>query len=261
LAPPAFQRYIGIDYSGAATPEKGLTGLRVYSADGGEPPRERRPTADGRRHWSRRSLAEWLLDMLDDEVPVLVGIDHGFAFPIAWHAEHAVAGGWDGFLADFRTHHPTDRPGVTVQQVRDGIIGNGPTRSGDARWRRHAERRVGAKSVFHFDVPGSVAKSTHAGLPWLWQLRQRRGDGLHAWPFDGWQVPPGRSALAEIYPSIWSADYPREGRTPDQHDAWVVARTLQRSDREGWLQPLLEPALDAESRAAAPREGWILGVN
>ena len=258
---PAFQRYIGIDYSGAATPEKGLTGLRVYSADGGGSPRERRPTADGRRHWSRRSLAEWLLDTLDDEVPTLIGIDHGFAFPIAWHAEHAVAGGWDGFLADFRIHYPTHRPGVTVQQVRDGVIGNGPARSGDARWRRYAERRVGAKSVFHFDVPGSVAKSTHAGLPWLWQLRQRQGDGLHAWPFDGWQVPPERSAVAEIYPSIWSADYPREGRTPDQQDAWVVARTLQRSDREGWLQSLLEPALDAESRAAAAREGWILGVN
>jgi hypothetical protein len=30
------------------------------------------------------------------------------------------------------------------------------------------EIRAGAaKSVFHFDVPGSVAKSTHAGLPWL----------------------------------------------------------------------------------------------
>ena len=27
------------------------------------------------------------------------------------------------------------------------------------------EVRAGAKSVFHFDVPGSVAKSTHAGIP------------------------------------------------------------------------------------------------
>ena len=28
-----------------------------------------------------------------------------------------------------------------------------------------------AKSVFHFDVQGSVAKSTHAGLPWIKALR------------------------------------------------------------------------------------------
>ena len=33
--------------------------------------------------------------------------------------------------------------------------------------RQEAERAVSAKSVFHFDVQGSVAKSTHAGIPWL----------------------------------------------------------------------------------------------
>lgn len=30
---PAFQRYIGIDYSGAETPTSSLKGLRVYVAD------------------------------------------------------------------------------------------------------------------------------------------------------------------------------------------------------------------------------------
>ena len=30
---PMFTRYIGIDYSGAETPDAGLKGLRVYSAD------------------------------------------------------------------------------------------------------------------------------------------------------------------------------------------------------------------------------------
>ena len=35
-----------------------------------------------------------------------------------------------------------------------------------ARWRRLTEERAGGtKSVFHFDVRGSVAKSTHAGIP------------------------------------------------------------------------------------------------
>jgi hypothetical protein len=39
---------------------------------------------------------------------------------------------------------------------------------GNSRWRRLTEERAGsAKSVFHFDVQGSVAKSTHAGIPWL----------------------------------------------------------------------------------------------
>jgi hypothetical protein len=46
--------------------------------------------------------------------------------------------------------------------VRDGVMGNGAARVGNARWRRLTEERAGsAKSVFHFDVQGSVAKSTH----------------------------------------------------------------------------------------------------
>jgi hypothetical protein len=49
-------------------------------------------------------------------------------------------------------------------------------RAGNARWRRLTEERAGgAKSVFHFDVQGSVAKSTHAGIPWLHFIRQRLG--------------------------------------------------------------------------------------
>ena len=47
-------------------------------------------------------------------------------------------------------------------------------------WRRLTEQRTGgAKSVFHFDVHGSVAKSTHAGIPWLRFIRQRLGSRAH----------------------------------------------------------------------------------
>ena len=56
-------------------------------------------------------------------------------------------------------------------------------------YRLTEERAGSAKSVFHFDVPGTVAKSTHAGLPWLRYLRQKLGDRIHFWPFDGWEIP------------------------------------------------------------------------
>ena len=75
-------------------------------------------------------------------------------------------------------------------------------RTGSSRWRRLAEERCRAKSVFHFDVPGSVAKSTHAGLPWLLSLRNQCGSKLHFWPFDGWKPPHGRSVIAEVYPAL-----------------------------------------------------------
>ena len=63
---------------------------------------------------------------------------------------------------------------------------------GDARWRRLIEERAGrAKSVFHFDVQGSVAKSTMPGIPWLRFIRLRLGDRVHFWPFDGSDIRPG----------------------------------------------------------------------
>ena len=62
----------------------------------------------------------------------------------------------------------------------------GAARTGNARWRRLTEERAGgAKSVFYFDVQGSVAKSTHAGIPWLRFIRQQLGPRIHFWPFDG----------------------------------------------------------------------------
>jgi hypothetical protein len=103
-----------------------------------------------------------------EESPSLIGIDHGFSFPMAYFRKHKLHLSWSAFLDDFQAHWPSDQDNIYVQFVRDGICGAAHARSGDPRWRRVAEVRAGAKSVFHFDVQGSVAKSTHAGLPWLW---------------------------------------------------------------------------------------------
>jgi len=123
------------------------------------------------------------------------------------------------------------------------------------------EQRAGrAKSVFHFDVQDSVTKSTHAGIPWLRFLRQRLGPRVHFWPFDGWEVPPGRSAIAEVYPALWSRGFARDGRTGDQHDAFSIAAWLAMADRDGSLATFLRPCLSAPDRTVAKVEGWILGV-
>lgn len=122
------------------------------------------------------------------------------------------------------------------------------------------ERAGAAKSVFHFDVQGSVAKSTHSGLPWLRHLRRQLGSKVHFWPFDGWSVPAGRSVVAEVYPSVWRSGYAREGRNPDQHDAYVVAAWMKDSDLNGSLTDFFEPALPSDITGLARIEGWILGV-
>jgi hypothetical protein len=114
--------------------------------------------------------------------------------------------------------------------------------------------------VFHFDVQGSVAKSTHAGIPWLRFLRRQLGARLHCWPFDGWEIPAGRSAVAEVYPALWKHAYAAEDRTPDQHDAYSVATWLLEADRDGRLQGTWHPRLTPAERGIAQVEGWILGV-
>ena len=260
-APETFARHIGIDYSGAKTADAGLPGLRVYQAKGPSTAQEILPPSTHRRkHWSRRGVFEWLANQLTADSPVIIGIDHGFSFPLAYFERHSLPLDWPGFLVDFHAHWPTDAADITVDAVRKGLVGRAAQRGGQALWRRLCEQRTRAKSVFHFDVPGSVAKSTHAGLPWLLKLREQFPETLHFWPFDGWQIPAGKSVIAEIYPSLWSADYPRSTKTPDQHDAFVTATWLSEVDQVGQLTRYLTPDLSSDVLAAAQVEGWILGV-
>jgi hypothetical protein len=258
---PQFARYIGVDYSGAETAESSLKGLRVYMAYQEMPAEEVSPPPSPRRYWTRRGLAHWLSERLGEDMPTLVGIDHAFSFPLRYFEVHHLPPDWPAFLDDFQRHWPTDEPHTYVDFVRDGQVGNGDARSGSSQWRRICEERCRAKSVFHFDVQGSVAKSTHAGIPWLRYLRREAGARVHFWPFDGWEIPAGRSAVAEVYPALWKHAYPREDRTPDQHDAYAVASWLRDADRDGRLQISLRPALGQQDLAVAREiEGWILGI-
>ena len=259
---PIFDRYIGIDYSGAATPTQSLKGLRVYAGTQNSAATEVPPPPSPRKYWTRRGIAEWLVERLNEPARTLVGIDHGFSFPLRYFEAHLLEPDWAVFLDDFQRHWPTDGDHVYVDFVRDGAAGHGQARMGNSRWRRLTEERAGsAKSVFHFDVQGQVAKSTHAGIPWLRFIRQKAGDQAHFWPFDGWRIPGSGSVTAEVYPSLWSRDFSREDRTSDQHDAYVVVEWMRRSDAEEQLKAYFEPSLTPPERTVARVEGWILGVS
>lgn len=256
-----FDRYIGIDYSGAKLPVSGLPGLRVYESGGEENPVEVLAPVGRSKHWSRQGIAHWLVEQLRQPARTIVGIDHGFSFPIAYFDRHGLVHDWSAFVDDFCAHWPADCDVVSVEDVRRGRAGNGAARLGDSKWKRRMELRAGAaKSVFHFDVQGSVAKSTHAGLPWLRFIRASLGDRAHFWPFDGWEPVAGRSVIAEVYPSLWSGQYERARRSADQHDAWSVAKWLAQADGDGALRACFEPRLTDAERAIASVEGWILGL-
>ena len=266
-----FDVFIGIDYSGAQTPTSRLRGLQVFAARPGQAGCEKwlSPTKSNNRgivNWTRKEIAERLLDEARSGARFLAGIDHCFSFPQSYFKRYGLKT-WPAFLADFVHHWPTHGDHVYVDFVRDGVVherGKAPPpgqRTGRAHEFRLAERWTSsAKSVFQFDVQGSVAKSSHAGIPWLWWLRREAGDRLHFWPFDGWEPAPGKSVIAEIYPSIFRNRYPREDRTPDEQDAYATARWMAEMAERGALAGYFDPPLDPAERAVANLEGWILGV-
>ena len=266
-----FDRFIGIDYSGAESPTSRLRGLQVYAAhaDGGSVEAWHSPkVSNNGQHvnWTRREVAERLLQEINQGTRFLAGIDHGFSIPMNYFARYGLES-WSQFLDDFVHHWPTQGDHVYVDFVRDGNL----FRSGDApppgsrtgktdEFRLTEQWTSSAKSVFLFDVQGSVVKSTHAGIPWLKWLRDQAGERVHFWPFDGWAVPPDKSVIVEVYPSIFRKRYRREDRTLDQQDAYATAQWMASMATHGALADYFSPPLTMVERVVANLEGWILGV-
>jgi hypothetical protein len=261
--------FVGIDYSGAKTPISNLKGLQVYAARDGIDP-EHIPPPDpartNRRNWCRRDVAHWLeQEIRADNDRLIIGIDHGFSFPATYFKRYGLSS-WDAFLTDFHRYWPTDEDGCYIDFIREGAwwINQSPPhgeRIGDAKELRLCEQWTSsATSVFRMDGQGAVGKSTQAGLPWLKYIREHCSNQLHFWPFDGWQVPVGKSLIVEAYPSLYRRRYPKEDRTNDQHDAYAIARWLEETVRRESLDHYLNPPLTIPERKIAGLEGWILGV-
>ena len=258
-----FDLCIGIDYSGAKTPLSRSSALQVYESRVDEEPKPLlSPSSIGklRRNWCRLEIANWMADRVRQNTPFIAGIDHGLSFPISYCKRYGLRS-WDQFLIDFTLHWPTDRDDSYVDAFRQQSNGAASKRTGSNKEFRLTERwSSSAKSVFQFDVQGSVAKSTHAGIPWLLRIRNDFGDRVHFWPFDGWTPPEGKSVIAEIYPSIFRNRFPRQERSCDQQDAYSVARWLSETSQAGFLDRYFNPPLTDDERETADLEGWILGI-
>ena len=221
--PLQFTAYIGIDYSGAQTPASSLKGLRVYMADRQTLPVEIEPPPSPRKYWTRRGLADWLVDQLGQDPPTLVGIDHGFSFPLRYFEVHHLPPDWPAFLEDFHRHWPTDEDHRSPESLRYG----NPRTGHHSEFRLAENWTASAQSVFKLDGAGTVGKSTHCGIPWLRFIRRNAAPDHrpHFWPFDGFEIPPNQSVIVEIFPSLLRKRYAkRENHTPDDHDAMCVAQ-------------------------------------
>lgn len=196
----------------------------------------------------------------------MVGIDHCFSFPWSYFQRYGL-NSWPAFLDDFSQHWPTREDHVHVDDVRDGrmvrecgVPKPGQRIGGNQEFRIAERWTSSAKSVFQFDVQGSVAKSSHAGIPWLKWLRDQAADRIHFWPFDGWTPEIGKSVILEAYPSMFRRRYQRDGRTVDEQDAYATSRWMADMDARGALADFFLPPLSDTERSIARCEGWIFGV-
>jgi hypothetical protein len=104
-------------------------------------------------------------------------------------------------------------------------------------------------------VQGSVAKSTHSGIPWLRYIGLKAAGRVHYWPFDGLDFPAGKSVVAEVYPALWSRSFPQEDRDGHQQDAYAIAAWMRQVDSNGSLPTYTSPSLDTADREAVEIEG------
>ena len=252
-----YNRYIGIDYSGAKTPISRLKGLQVFNAaTNGDSIKVLPPNNEG-WNWTRKEVANWCVEQLVSGDRIIIGIDHGFSFPISYMNRYGIRD-WDHFIEDFCHYWPTHNDHITVESMRE----NNPRSGNQSEFRLTEKWTSSAKSVFQLDGPGQVGKSTHSGIPWLSFIRQNPQirSRIHLWPFEGFDIPHGKSVLAEVYPSIFRNRYPRNGRSGDEQDAYSIAMWLKQMDSRGALKRYFNPPLSPSERELAKLEGWILGV-
>ncbi|MDG0810781.1 hypothetical protein [Cohnella rhizosphaerae] len=180
-----FDVYIGVDYSGAGLPDKEIPGLAVVRAAGDEPPAVVRNPRHPLGRWSRSGLYGYLMsELAQTDRRVFVGIDHGFSYPKSELAYYGLRS-WDAFLVWLSRHWDTRQSSV------DACKKNGaPYRNADLLRLTEARYAVGASSVLDLDrtyghMTKTVSYSTHAGLPWLAELRLRTERGrVQCWPYD-----------------------------------------------------------------------------
>ena len=95
-----YERFIGIDYSGARNPLTRSGALQVYSSRiGKKVARVAPPTSARSRHrnWCGEEIAEWRIGQILQGEACFIGIDHGFSFPIAYFRRNRIRS-WEEFL-------------------------------------------------------------------------------------------------------------------------------------------------------------------
>ena len=295
-----FERFIGIDWSGAAS----RSGQRIYVAEAHRQgaritvhsvvrARDRAAVEDflaGGSLEHAPAWEEWVgPGRIDSRARRVVGMDFAFGFPAAFEPPHA-DGGWSwtdlGSWADSIAGNGTpsaepvrraieDDPHLSRQfRLRGGDGADMHLRTTD----RHAPGRP--ESVFHLVGPSQVGIGSITGIAMLHRLR--RTEGLAIWPLDSpWRIDQAGTVLVEVFPRMWLDAGLRKNELPErvrQLDAWrrigvafsANAELAAASSGDALAAAAAAigaarsahhlPAPDVLPEDARSREGWIVGV-
>jgi hypothetical protein len=285
---PTFDRFVGVDWSGAAG--TAYAGIAIAECRAGQAvPMLIAPPL---RRWRRADFVDWVIAQAGTGERLLIGIDCAFALPAAmagcflgdaysaaalWaHIESVCAEAKDFFgggFADHEAHAPL-------------FWRNGPRPAGFAEHHRATEQACRAAGLGAPESPlklvgaRQVGKGGLAGMRVLHALKQGLGDVFAVWPFD--LVDRAQIVCVELYPRLFmrmaghgnakvrtpgemnrcfaalgTSLYPENGATFSDHesDALVAAAGLRfiAGERAVWSPD----GLDSLGRRA---EGWIFGV-
>jgi hypothetical protein len=135
---------------------------------------------------------------------------------------------------------------------------------------RHADLAArGASSIWKLYYNGSVGGQAILGIPFVRRLKQTRGDGVRAWPFEtGFKalteadLDGVEAVVAEVYPSMLKPQG-APGEVKDLTQVRTTAEHFARLDEANKLGVLFGPAKTTPPDAvldAEHEEGWILGA-
>lgn len=195
-----FDRFIGIDWSGAAQP--GYAGVAVAACAAGRAA-PALVAAPG-KGWTRAAVLDWLRAELAKPQRLLIGFDFAFALPADGRPAAAL---WAD--VDRTCNGDADLLGSRYAVGDPRFWTSGPQPAGWNATPRATESACRDASLGHPQTPfqligaKQVGKGALAGMRLLHRLDREHGEQVAIWPFDAAAGRDRRSVVCEIYPRLF----------------------------------------------------------
>lgn len=263
-----FERFVGIDWSGAEKPKKGIQVAEVIV---GEPTPKLTEPGNYHFNWRRQDVFDYVMALAKDSMPTIIGLDFSFSlpyidrdayFPEAENPPKTALGLWS--LVETQCEGIDDfyggnfiKPGGKYSKYFMWQTGRGSSYAERYRASERQARYMGYNptSTFKCVGPGQVGTGAMAGMRWLLSLKNILGDSIQIWPFDANETANLR--IVEIYPRIFLRQFDAENliwNSDDERDALISSKALSEIANmpESWQ-------IDEAANVLA-KEGWIFGV-